>query len=62
MARVRDARTTRAVSHAEVEHQAGAGTGRAKGSSGLPKLQECHVVRTGGLRMGSASRTPTLIV
>eukprot|EP00966_Prymnesium_polylepis_P096884 2244794-Prymnesium_polylepis.1 len=28
MVRVRDARTTRAGSHAEVEHQAGAGTAR----------------------------------
>eukprot|EP00966_Prymnesium_polylepis_P310129 7165744-Prymnesium_polylepis.1 len=28
MARVRDARTTRAGSHAEVDHQAGAGTAR----------------------------------
>eukprot|EP00966_Prymnesium_polylepis_P337100 7391889-Prymnesium_polylepis.1 len=35
MARVRDARTTRAGSHAEVEHQAGAGTARGSVMQGV---------------------------
>eukprot|EP00966_Prymnesium_polylepis_P131615 3044087-Prymnesium_polylepis.1 len=48
MARVRDARTTRAGSHAEVEHQAGAGTvrgsvmqgsGMGEGGVGAPRAR-----------------------
>eukprot|EP00966_Prymnesium_polylepis_P235841 5454328-Prymnesium_polylepis.1 len=49
MARVRDARTTRAGSHVDVEHQAGAGTARGSVMQGS---QGCGV----GVRLAGAPR------